>query len=105
MASGFLCAWPDAKRFAASGRPSWCSSRPSHGRLWKAKVIARDTRDNAFPLNAIVSLTFKQHDSLGLLVPATMHEEFFAGVGRRAWGDATYTNYRRFQTSARIVPQ
>ena len=41
----------------------------------------------------------------GLLVPATMHEVFFAGQNRKAHGDADYSNYRRFQTSARIVPQ
>ena len=40
------------------------------------------------------------------LVPAQMHEEFFAGANRRGWADATWiSNYRRFQTSARIVPQ
>jgi len=77
----------------------------ANGRLWKAEVITRDPRDNALPFDAIVSVAFKEHVSLALLVPATMHEKFFSGVGRRAWGDATYTNYRRFQTSARIVPQ
>ena len=30
---------------------------------------------------------------------------FFAGQNRNAFGDASYSNYRRFQTSARIVPQ
>jgi hypothetical protein len=34
-----------------------------------------------------------------------MHEDFLAGSDRKAWGDAVYSNYRRFQTSARIVPQ
>lgn len=77
----------------------------ANGRLWKAEVITRDPRDHALPFDAIVSVTFKEHVSLALLVPATMHEKFFAGVGRRAWGDASYSNYRRFQTSARIVPQ
>jgi hypothetical protein len=76
-----------------------------NGRLWKAEVITRDTRDNAFPFDAIVAVDFKEHDTLGMLVPATMREEFFAGMRRRAWGEASYTNYRRFQTSARILPQ
>jgi hypothetical protein len=34
-----------------------------------------------------------------------MREDFFSAPDRKAWGDATYSNYRRFQTSARIVPQ
>ena len=53
----------------------------------------------------MVSVEFQQHRDLGLLVPVTMHEDFFAGDNRQAFGDATYRNYRRFQTSARIVPQ
>lgn len=78
---------------------------PASGRLWRADVVTRDTRAGVAPFDNVVSVRFAEHAALGLLVPATMHEEFFAGVRRRAWGDATYTNYRRFQTSARIVLQ
>jgi hypothetical protein len=53
----------------------------------------------------IVSVRFEDSRALGLLVPSRMREDFFAGEDRTAWGDATYTNYRRFQTSARILPQ
>jgi hypothetical protein len=38
-----------------------------------------------------------------LLVPATMHEVFFAGVNRNGRSEAASSNYRRFTTSARIV--
>ena len=71
------------------------------GRLWRADVITVDR----LKFEHVVSVEFQPHRELGLLVPATMHEEFFAGENRKAWGDATYRNYRRFQTSARIVPQ
>ena len=71
------------------------------GRLWRADVITVDR----LKFEHVVSVEFHQHRELGLLVPVTMHEEFFAGDNRKAWGDATYRNYRRFQTSARIVPQ
>lgn len=71
------------------------------GRLWRADVITVDR----LKFEHTVSVEFQQHRGLGLLVPATMHETFFAGDNRDAWGDATYRNYRRFQTSARIVPQ
>lgn len=71
------------------------------GRLWRADVITVDR----LKFEHVVSVEFQLHRGLGLLVPATMHEEFFAGDNRNAWGDAAYRNYRRFQTSARIVPQ
>ena len=71
------------------------------GRLWRADVITVDRLN----FEHTVSVEFQQHRELGLLVPVTMHETFFAGDNREAWGDATYRNYRRFQTSARIVPQ
>jgi hypothetical protein len=71
------------------------------GRLWRADVITVDR----LRFEHVVSVEFQQHRELGLLVPATMHEEFFAGENRDAQGDASYRNYRRFQTSARIVPQ
>ena len=77
---------------------------PDTGRLWKAEVIARDPRPSA-EFDHIVSVTFQENRALGLLVPAKMREDFFAGHDRKAWGDAKYSNYRRFQTSARIVPQ
>lgn len=71
------------------------------GRLWRADVITVDRHR----FEHVVSVEFQLHRKLGLLVPATMHEDFFAGDNRDAQGDATYRNYRRFQTSARIVPQ
>ncbi len=78
---------------------------PNTGRLWRADVIIRDPRPSVVEFDHIVSVTFQENRSLGLLVPAKMREDFFAGADRRAWGEAIYTNYRRFQTSARIVPQ
>lgn len=78
---------------------------PETGRLWRADVITRDPRPAQVEFDHVVSVTFQESRSLGLLVPAKMREEFFAGPDRKAWGDATYTNFRRFQTSARIVPQ
>jgi hypothetical protein len=68
-------------------------------------VITRDPRDDKFAFDYVISVEFQRNQPLGLLVPVTMREDFFAGINRRAWGEAKYTNYRRFQTSARIVPQ
>jgi hypothetical protein len=75
------------------------------GQLWRADVITRDPRDDKFAFDYVISVEFRNNKQFGLLLPSTMHEDFFAGVNRRAWGDANYTNYRRFQTSARIIPQ
>lgn len=75
-----------------------------NGRLWRADVVTRDTREDAAAFDAVVSVDFREHEALGLLVPTAMREKFFSGLERRAWGTASYSNYRRFQTSARIVP-
>ena len=75
------------------------------GRLWRADVITRDPRETRWAFDHVISVEFKEDRTLGLLVPATMHEVFFAGQNRKAHGDADYSNYRRFETSARIVPQ
>ena len=49
-------------------------------------------------------MDFAQDKNLQFMVPVTMRERFnwVADTGTSA---ATYTNFRRFQTSARIVPQ
>jgi len=78
---------------------------PDTGRLWRADVIIRDPRPTVVQFDHIVSVTFEENRALGLLVPSRMREHFFSAADRKAWGDSTYTNYRRFQTSARIVPQ
>ena len=78
---------------------------PGTGRLWRADVIARDPRETRWAFDHVISVEFKEDRTLGLLVPAAMREVFFAGQNRNAHGDASYANYRRFQTSARIVPQ
>ena len=78
---------------------------PRTGKLWRADVVARDPRDSRWAFDHVISVEFREDRTLGLLVPATMHEVFFAGQNRNAHGDADYSNYRRFETAARIVPQ
>ncbi len=77
------------------------------GRLWRAEVRLTDSRlifaQRHLPVDMRVD--FKEHPALGLLVPDRMTESFYAasrGVGR---GEARYSNFRRFTTGARIVPQ
>ena len=51
-----------------------------------------------------IRVDFKDDKNVGMLVPASMTETFFVERGSGT-GTATYSNYRRFQTSARLVPQ
>ncbi len=74
------------------------------GRLLRAQVRTRDARIGALQFDATVAVDFREDAKLGMLVPAAMQEAFFAGRARVGSGEAKYSNYRRFQTSARIVP-
>lgn len=58
--------------------------------------------DNRNP--AWLRVDFAEEKTLKILVPVTMRERFnwIADTGTTV---ASYTNFRRFQTSARIVPQ
>ena len=51
-----------------------------------------------------VRVEFGRHDGLQIMVPLEMREVFFTRTGYGE-GRATYRNFRRFGTSARIVPQ
>ena len=75
------------------------------GRLIRAQVKTRDARIGVLPFDALVWVDFKLDEKLGLLVPAEMKEEFFAGRFREGTGMARYTKYRRFQTTGRILPR
>jgi hypothetical protein len=52
---------------------------------------------------AEVRVDFVRHSALGMLVPEKMRE-VFQMEGGRGEGEASYSNYRRFATSARIIP-
>ncbi len=52
--------------------------------------------------NHVVLVDYEMNDQFGLRVPVRLSERFWAsGTGE---GKATYRNYRRFETAARIVP-
>jgi hypothetical protein len=74
------------------------------GRLIRAEVKTSDVRIGVLQFSNVVWVDFKQEEKLGLLVPVEMREEFFAGRFRSGTGTAKYTNYRKFQTTTRIVP-
>lgn len=79
---------------------AWIDSRT--GTLWRAEVEMRVPGDNRNP--AWLRVDFAFDTALQIMVPVTLRERFnwIADTGTTL---ATYTNFRRFQTSARIVPQ
>jgi hypothetical protein len=76
---------------------------PETGRLRKAEVRTKDAQLGAW-FEAVVRVEFGDDVALGVLVPTRMDEVFFDPPRGRGEGEATYSNYRRFTTSARIVP-
>lgn len=93
--------------------PATGGDMPSVIRAW---VDPRDGRLLRAEVNTFSSFAAKQFENqlrvefvhnraLGLLVPADMRERFAVERPASGTSEATYTNFRRFQTSARIVPQ
>jgi hypothetical protein len=76
---------------------------PVNGRLLRAEVRSED-RFSKKTTNSI-RVEFVYNAQFDLLVPAEMEETFPVDAENRGAGVARYSNYRRFQTSARIVPQ
>ena len=75
---------------------------PNTGELHRAHVLFTSTaRLRSLPR---IDVEFERHPSLGLLVPTRMDEMFLLQAGGLGTGRATYSNFRRFGTSARIVP-
>ena len=75
------------------------------GRLIRAEVRTSDVRIGVLQFSNVVWVDFKDDAKLGLLVPAEMREEFFVERYKSGNGSAKYTNYRKFQTVGRLVPQ
>ena len=92
---------PSGKNLISSGR-IWIE--PASGTVWRVEWIyqAEKRASNAPPPQLRVD--FAPHEELGIMVPQTM-TEVFSVVRGRGVGRATYSDFRRFGTSARIVPQ
>jgi len=80
----------------------WAWIEPDTGRLWRAQVNARDARMGVGSFSSEIRVDFKDDKKVGMLVPDSMTETFFVDRGSGS-GTAKYSNYRRFETSARIV--
>lgn len=82
----------------------WAWVEPASGQLLRAQVNAKDARFGGPRFSAEVRVDFKNERTLDLLVPSEMNEKFFVDDSGTGTGTAKYTNYRRFQTAARILP-
>ncbi len=93
---------PGGGALVSSGRV-WVE--PSNGRIWRVEWFYQredGRRDGWRPPRLRVE--FEPHKELGFMVPVRMTEDF-AVPRARGEGKAVYRNFRRFGTSARIVPQ
>ena len=79
--------------------------RRSRGTAWvdpaSGEVLRTDLSWDGAPSGFIV-VHYRRDDAIGAFVPDMMLEEY-RGTQGLVTGTATYTNYRRFQTAARIV--
>jgi hypothetical protein len=94
---------PNGNYLVSSGRV-WIE--PGSGVVWRVEWIyqAEQRRPRA-PGPPRLRVDFERHQDLGFMVPRLMTEQFHTASMTRGEGRATYKNFRRFGTSARIVPQ
>ena len=71
------------------------------GALWRAEVRMRQHNDRE--ISSKLRVEFAYDRTLDMFVPIEMREDFAVDLGSGR-GHHTYWNFRRFQTSARIVP-
>ncbi|HYE86603.1 MAG TPA: hypothetical protein VEA16_09625 [Vicinamibacterales bacterium] len=93
---------PDTGADMPSVARAWID--PENGRLLRAEVSTFAQAGARIPQNT-VTVEFAEDRTLGLFVPVEMRETFPAERGAAGTSVARYSNFRRFQTSARIVPQ
>ena len=77
---------------------------PGSGTVWRVEWIYELEDDRVRTPTPKLRVDFARNKPLDIMVPIEM-EEIFSERGGRGEGRATYKNFRRFGTSARIVPQ
>ena len=94
---------PNGTYLVSSGR-IWIE--PESGGVWRVEwVYQAEKRHPRALAPPRLRVDFERHAELGFMVPRAMTEVFSATSRTRGEGRATYRNFRRFGTSARIVPQ
>ena len=88
---------PEGKDLPAKGR-LWIE--PSTGRVLRSELRTGDrSRDR---IEAVIRVTYLFIPRLDLLLPVSMDEEY-AGSNTRITCRADYSNFRRFETDARVI--
>lgn len=80
---------------------------PANGRVWRAEIDCRDPLDKHESNsdradNFLLRVDYRMDAKLGIMVPFEMYENFPGSV-MRGDGKARYSNFRKFQTSARMI--
>jgi hypothetical protein len=106
---GSVRAWEVA--FEEKGRPTIIRSPGGHdvvskGIAWIEPETGRIVRTQLDPqgqkgMKTRITVTFAPAERLGLWVPIDM-KELYELEGRQITGEASYTNYRRFETDAKL---
>lgn len=94
------------QRPAGGDMPSRVSAwvEQKSGRLCRAEVQTRDAADGTSPFTSVIRVEFADDPRLRMMVPTGMTERFFMAPRGEGESEATYSNYRRFTTSGRLVP-
>jgi hypothetical protein len=92
---------PTGRNLVSSGRV-WIEA--ATGAVWRIEWVYQAERRNGSAPPPRLRVDFAPHRELGMMVPIEMTEVFDVPSGRGE-GRATYSNFRRFGTGARIVPQ
>jgi hypothetical protein len=74
---------------------------PAEGVVLRTSL--RVTRPTGRGTLASVTVDFQKEPNLDAWVPALMSEEYNSGTGQITTARTSYTNFRRFDTSVRIV--
>jgi hypothetical protein len=80
-------------------------NRRTNGRVWvepKTGEVLRTELSWDEPPQSVIVVEYGRDEGIGARVPLVMTEEYRSDRGR-VTATARYTNYRRFQTSARVV--
>lgn len=80
----------------------------SHGRVWieaaTGNVIRTGLELEFDRTTYVITTQFEHVAALDLVLPARLDERYETREGEVVTGTATYSNYRRFQTGARLLP-
>lgn len=81
----------------------------AHGTFWiepaTGRVLRTELRTgerNGSQVRATIVVTYSSNERLGMLVPVSMQERYSSG-SHEITGLASYSNFRRFETDARII--